>query len=118
MDIGNINSQSMLNTAMNTRTGSAIEAAEKVAGGTGGSVAERRKVAEDFVAFFMGEMFKSMDEGNDCEGIGQGGSTEKMWREMSFEEYGKTAAATPGNGLTDMIYNSLTQKAAMQAYGA
>ncbi|MHC4885261.1 MAG: rod-binding protein [Planctomycetota bacterium] len=80
--------------------------------------AAMRKVAEDFAGLFIGELFKTMDEGNTGEGFGMGGNVEKMWREMSYEEYGKQAARTPGNPLTETVYRSINQRAAAQAYAA
>ncbi len=68
------------------------------------------KVAGEFTAMFMGEIFKSMSDDVDTKQFGFGGSAESMFKDMTTEEYAKQAAQAHDNGLAEIVYQSLVRK--------
>jgi Rod binding domain-containing protein len=71
-----------------------------------------REVAAEFTGFFLGEVFKSMNEHKPISEFGTGGRVEKIFREMSIEEYGRSAAQKQNNPLTELVYQSLLKRPA------
>lgn len=78
-----------------------------------GDPVKARKVAEEFEAFVLGQMLQPMFEGIDVDENFGGGSSEKIWRSMQVEEYGKAIARTGGIGIADTVMQEIlrTQEA-------
>lgn len=73
------------------------------AGANGADQAQVRKAAQDFEAFFIGQMVQHMwtDVGTDP--MFGGGHAEDMWRSMLTQEYGKEIAKRGGFGIADSV---------------
>ena len=68
---------------------------------------QARKVAEDFEAVFLGQMLQPMFQNiNAAEPFG-GSASEKMWRTMQVEEYGKAIAKSGGVGIADAVFREI-----------
>lgn len=70
---------------------------------------QARKVAEDFESVFLSQMIQPMFEGTDTEAPFGGGASEKMWKSLQIDEYGKALARSGGIGIADQIYSQLMQ---------
>ena len=66
-----------------------------------------RKVAEEFEAFFLGQMLKPMFEGIEAEKPFGGGPAEDLWRDLQVEEYGKSLARAGGIGIADAVFKEI-----------
>lgn len=66
-----------------------------------------RRIAEDFEAFFLGQMLKPMFEGTEVEEPFGGGVAEEMWRSLQVEEMGKSFARAGGVGIADMVVQEM-----------
>ena len=73
----------------------------------GQSMDQLRKVAEDFEAVFIGQMLQPMFQNLGAEEPFGGGESEKMWRSMQVEEYGKAITQAGGIGLSDTILKEM-----------
>lgn len=73
----------------------------------GQSVDQLRKVAEDFEAVFIGQMLKPLFENLGAEEPFSGGESEKMWRGLQVDEYGKAITKAGGIGLSDTILKEM-----------
>ena len=71
------------------------------------NIQEARKVAEDFEAVFLGQMLKPMFENIEAVEPFGGSSSERMWRTMQVEEYGKALAKSGGVGLADAVFREI-----------
>ncbi|MEL0106274.1 MAG: rod-binding protein [Rhodospirillales bacterium] len=71
------------------------------------NMAQARKVAQDFEAVFISQMMKPMFEGTIAEAPFGGGSSEKIWRDMQLDEYGKAIAKSGGIGIADSIVREM-----------
>lgn len=69
-----------------------------------------RGVASEFAALFMGEIFKAMDNNQNTDQLGFGGSAETTFRDMAYDEYAREATKAPGNGLAEIVYQSLVRR--------
>jgi peptidoglycan hydrolase FlgJ len=63
------------------------------------SVAKAEKVAQDFEAFFLGQVLQPMFKTIDVEPPFGGGSAEEVWRSMMVDEMGKSMAKAGGIGI-------------------
>jgi len=71
------------------------------------NLVEARKVAREFEAVFLGQMLQPMFANiNAVEPFG-GSSSEKMWRTMQVEEFGKAIAKSGGIGLADTVFREI-----------
>lgn len=70
-------------------------------------MAHARKVAQDFEAFYLGQMLQPMFQGLELEEPFGGGNAEEMWRSMQVDEYGKAIAKTGGVGIADMVLKEI-----------
>ena len=70
-----------------------------------------RGVAEDFVSVFMNQVMKSMRATIQENPAMHGDNGEKFFQEMLDTEQSKTMAKGSGYGLTELVYQSLMQKA-------
>ena len=66
-----------------------------------------QKTAEDFEAFFLGQMLQPMFASIDTSGPFGGGHAEKVWRSMMVDEIGKSIAKSGGIGLADSVQRSI-----------
>lgn len=73
----------------------------------GQSIDQLRKVAEDFEAVFIGQMLQPMFANLGAEEPFGGGESEKMWRGMQVDEYGKAITKAGGIGLSDTILKEM-----------
>jgi len=62
-----------------------------------------RKTAEDFEAFFLGQMLQPMFASIGTDGPMGGGHAEQVWRSMMVDEIGKSVAKSGGIGLADDV---------------
>ncbi len=70
-------------------------------------VERARKVAQDFESYFLSQMLQPMFEGLDVEEPFGGGHSEKMWRAMQVDEFGKSLAQNGGIGVADMVMREI-----------
>lgn len=72
-----------------------------------GDVARARAAAEDFEAFFIGQMLDTMFKGIRTDGPMGGGHAEQVFRGLLNQEYGKTIAGAGGFGIADMVMREM-----------
>jgi len=68
---------------------------------------QARQVAEDFEAVFLSQMLQPMFQSIDLEEPFGGGPSEKMWRTMQVDEYGKAIAKAGGVGIADAVFREI-----------
>ena len=68
---------------------------------------EAKKVAEEFEAVFLGQMLQPMFRNIDAAEPFGGSASEKMWRTMQVEEYGKAIAKAGGIGIADAVFREI-----------
>ena len=71
------------------------------------NAAQVAKTAQDFEAFFLGQMLQPMFEGIDTGGPLGGGPSEKLWRSMQVAEYGNAMARNGGIGIADAVLREM-----------
>jgi len=71
------------------------------------NIAEARKTAEEFEAVFLGQMLQPMFANIEAAEPFGGSSSEKMWKTMQVEEYGKAIAKSGGIGLADAVFREI-----------
>jgi len=71
------------------------------------SFAQAKKTAEDFEAFFLGQVLQPMFEGLEAEAPFGGGHAEKIWRTMMVDEMGKAMAKAGGIGIADAVQREI-----------
>jgi len=67
------------------------------------TAAKAEKVAQDFEAFFLGQVLQPMFANLSVEPPFGGGSAEEVWRSMMVDEMGKAMAKAGGIGLADSV---------------
>jgi Rod binding domain-containing protein len=67
------------------------------------------KVAEDFEAFFAGQVFEQMFSGLEPDPITGGGQGESMFRSLMLQQYGKAIAKQHSLGIADIVKRQLIQ---------
>lgn len=68
---------------------------------------QARKISQEFEAVFLGQMLQPMFQNiNAAEPFG-GSPSEKMWRSMQVDEYGKAIARAGGIGLADAVFKEI-----------
>ena len=72
-----------------------------------GDYAKMRKTAENLEAFFLGQMLQPMFNNIEAAAPFGGGNSERMWRSMQVEEFGKAFARMGGVGLADSIMKEM-----------
>ena len=65
--------------------------------------AQIRKAAEDFEAFFLGQMLQPMFKSLNVEPPFGGGNAEEVWRSMMVDEMGKAMAKSGGIGIAASV---------------
>lgn len=98
----------MENLNINNNALAAFQAA-KVAPTLGNmdSAGKTREVAEDFEAFFLGQMLQPMFASIEPAEPFGGGHAEKIWKSLMVDEVGKSMAKNGGIGIADMIQRDL-----------
>ncbi|MEQ8194525.1 MAG: rod-binding protein [Rhodospirillales bacterium] len=71
------------------------------------NLVQARKVAQDFESVFIAQMLKPMFENTEASSPFGGGSSEKIWRDMQVDEYGKAIARSGGIGIADSIVKEM-----------
>ena len=71
------------------------------------NAAQVAKTAQDFEAFFLGQMLQPMFEGLQAEAPFGGGHAEKLWRTMMVDEMGKAMAEAGGIGIADSVQREI-----------
>jgi peptidoglycan hydrolase FlgJ len=61
------------------------------------------KAAEDFEASFLAEMLQPMFEALSTDGLGGGGSGERMFRPMLVDHYARAIARSGGVGIAQIL---------------
>jgi Rod binding domain-containing protein len=59
---------------------------------------------------FLGQAFRMMNNHEPVSDFGTGGSAEKMFKDLQYDEYAKEIASGEGYGLSDLVYQSLARK--------
>ena len=77
--------------------------------------AKARKVAQEFEAFVLGQMLQPMFEDLGVDETFGGGSSEKIWRSMQVEEYGKAIARNGGIGIADSVMKEILRTQEMDS---
>lgn len=67
--------------------------------GHAGTAAKAEKVAQDFEAFFLGQVLQPMFASLSVDPPFGGGSAEEVWRSMMVDEMGKAMAKAGGVGI-------------------
>ena len=68
---------------------------------------EGKKVAEEFEAVFLGKMLQPMFKNIEAAEPFGGSPSEKRWRTMQVEEYGKAIAKAGGIGIADAVFREI-----------
>ena len=68
---------------------------------------EARKVSEEFEAVFLCQMLQPMFANIQAAEPFGGSSSEKMWRTMQVEEYGKALSKAGGIGIADAVFREI-----------
>lgn len=71
------------------------------------TLSQAREVAEDFEAVFLGQMLQPMFQNIEAAEPFGGSPSEKMWRTMQVEEYGKALAKAGGIGIADFVFREI-----------
>ena len=71
------------------------------------SVAEARRVAEDFETFFLAQMIQHMFTGIRTDGPYGGGHAETIYRSLLSDEYGKLVSRAGGIGIADAVHREI-----------
>ena len=66
-----------------------------------------KKSAQEFEAVFISEMLRPMFENIQAAEPFGGGSSEKMYRDLQIDEYGKAIAKNGGIGLADDVMRQM-----------
>ena len=73
-----------------------------------------REVAENFEAFFLGQMLQPMFSSIEPAKPFGGGHAEKIWKSLMVDEVGKSMAKNGGIGIADMIQRDLLKMQEVQ----
>ena len=75
---------------------------------------EIRKTAQDFEAFFLGQMLQPMFQNLGAEAPFGGGHGEEVWRSMQVQEYGKAITEAGGIGIADSVLREMIKMQELQ----
>ncbi|MBT3305803.1 MAG: chemotaxis protein [Alphaproteobacteria bacterium] len=100
---------------INSQAGIAIEQGRSLPNVRGAkNLAQARKTAQEFEAVFLGQMLQPMFQNIEAAEPFGGGSSEKMWKTMQVEEYGKAIAKSGGIGLADAVFREIIKTQELQ----
>ena len=68
-----------------------------------------QEAAQEFVAFFVGQMMEQMMAGIESDPMFGGGQGEEVWRSMLNQEYGKAIAKSGRLGIADHVMATMLQ---------
>ncbi len=74
-----------------------------------GAPGQEARVAQEFEAMVLNELFGLMFQGLSTDGPFGGGAGEAMFRPMLIQEYAKGVAASGGVGLGDAVLSEITR---------
>ena len=75
---------------------------------------QARKVAQEFEAVFLGQMLQPMFQNIDAAEPFGGSASDKIWKTMQVEEYGKAIAKAGGIGLADAVFREIIKTQELQ----
>jgi Rod binding domain-containing protein len=87
-----------------------LQGVQKPADKAADSTANResvQRIAQEFEALFLSEMLAPVFESVDTEGLFGGGQSEKIFRSMMVDEYGKAIAQAGGVGIADAVQREI-----------
>ena len=70
-------------------------------------LAHAKQAAEDFEAVFLAQMLAPIFDGLETDGPFGGGSSEKIYRSLLVQEYGKSIAKSGGIGISDAVQREI-----------
>jgi flagellar protein FlgJ len=114
MDVSSLigNAQDTLLSGLSSQAAAKAKRAQEKLGDGALSAAEEkrtRKTAEEFEAFFIGQMMEHMMTGIEPDSMFGGGHGESMWRSMLNQEYGKELAKSGKLGIADHVMRGMLQ---------
>ena len=71
------------------------------------NIRQARKVSEEFEAVFLGQMLQPMFQNIEAAEPFGGSPSEKIWRTMQVEEYGKALSKAGGIGIADAVFREI-----------
>lgn len=87
-----------------------LQGSQRQSGDAGESTAAResvRRIAQEFEAVFLSEMLAPVFDSVDTDGLFGGGQSEKIFRSMMVEEYGKAIARSGSVGIADAVQREI-----------
>jgi len=75
---------------------------------------QAKKVSEDFEAVFLSQMLQPMFENIEAVKPFGGSPSEKMWRTMQVDEYGKAITKAGGIGIADAVFREIIKTQELQ----
>lgn len=93
----------MTSTMTGAQAAFSAGAAKPPAAHAGMDMAQIKKTAEEFEAFYLAQALQPMFAGVSPSEPFNGGPGEDMWRSMQVQEYGKALARNGGIGLADSV---------------
>lgn len=109
--IGNIVDTAQVQYSLHSQANTKLGAAKDF------DVKDAQKAAEDFEAFFLTTTLESMFAGVEPNGIFGGGTAEKVFRSMLFDEYGKLMAKSGTVGVSEQVMSSIMAMQEMNTQG-
>lgn len=94
-------------TAQKAAAGVQNAAAKSDASNQSQKLVNAKQAAEDFEAVFLAQMLAPMFEGLETDGPFGGGSSEKIYRSLLVQEYGKSIAKSGGIGISDAVQREI-----------
>jgi len=71
------------------------------------SMEQAKTAAQNFEAFFLGQMLQPMFKSLSSEPPFGGGHAEEVWRSLLVDEYGKMMAASGRTGISDAVLRTM-----------
>ncbi len=97
-----------IDNAMNSQIGAArLNAGAGLPGTHGIDPRKIKETAQEFEAVFVSEMLRPMFDSIKTSEMFGGGNSEKVYRDMQVEEYGKAIAKAGGIGLADAVMREM-----------
>lgn len=68
---------------------------------------DMHKAAQDFEAFFLGQMLESLFAGVPTDGMFGGGPAEGIYRSLMLQQYGRMISEAGGIGIADSVFREI-----------